>query len=491
VTRPVPITFGAWEPDKATFQSDALVDALNVLPVAGGYGPMSGFSLVDGASLATPITGATVLSDYTASTSIYAGSDDDVHLSLNGAAFVSVYSHGSALDPLNRWRYARFVGKVIAVHPEVAPIADDLGSTTGMTGLGGTPPAANAIGVVSNFLVLGNLDDGIDGLRPNRIRWSGFNDPDAWGTDPGTQADFNDMPDEGGAVQAIIGREFGTVFQRYSVSRMEYVGPPTVFAFGVVEKKRGAIAPGAVIDAGLVAFYIADDGFFLWDGTSSTPIGAGRVDEYFRRRLYPGSADMIVGAFDPLSSSVMWAYPTDSSGTLSEALIYSFTENRWTRSDLRSSWLMSGFDVGQTLEDMDAYGSLEAIPFSFDDPSLLGGNQTVVGFDEDGNYGSLNGATLPGVLETGDWQAAPGMRAFVNAVRPIVDANTVTCAVGVRQQSMADPIVYSSESSRAIDGRCPLRASGRLMRIRQTIAGTQSWTRATGVEASVAAEGRR
>ena len=34
---PIPISFGAWKPDQATFQSDALADALNVVPVPGGY----------------------------------------------------------------------------------------------------------------------------------------------------------------------------------------------------------------------------------------------------------------------------------------------------------------------------------------------------------------------------------------------------------------------------------------------------------------------
>jgi len=53
---PIPIPFGAWKPDQATFQSDALVDALNVVPVPGGYGPAYDFNLIDGVSLTPPIT---------------------------------------------------------------------------------------------------------------------------------------------------------------------------------------------------------------------------------------------------------------------------------------------------------------------------------------------------------------------------------------------------------------------------------------------------
>jgi len=487
MTAPIPISFGPWEPDRATFESGALTAALNVTAVSGGYGPSYGFRPT-ASTLDTPIKGAAVLSNDRAGQYIYAGSNQDIYVSNNAAAFVSVYT-ATGLSDFERWQFARFVGKAIAVHPENDPVGGDLGAA--MTVLGGSPPPARVCGVVGNFLVLGDLDDGIDGLRPNRIRWSGFRNPDTWGTDIGTQADFNDMPDEGGTVQGIIGREFGTVFQRYMISRMTYVGPPTVFQLDVVEKKRGAISPGAIVDCGLIAAYIADDGFFLWDGTSSTPIGAQRVNEYFRKRMYPGTEGRINGSFDPLEQVVSWAYCTDGSGILKERLCYSLAENRWTLSNLNGYWFMSGFDVALTLEDLDAYGSLDSLPFSLDDPTLLGGRVRVVGFDTDGAYGTLTGDALEGHLETGDWQSGPGMRAFVNSVRPLVDAGSVSCAVGARQQALSDPIFYTPDSPSVLDGRCPVRTSGRYMRVRTTIAGGQTWSRTTGVEVHAAREGMR
>ena len=486
MTQPIPLSFGPWEPDQATLESGALTVALNVTPVAGGYGPALSFNST-ASVLETPIKGASVLANDRLEQYIYAGSDQDIYLSINGAAFSSVYTATSTSDA--RWQFTRFVGKAIAVHPDNVPVGGDLGGA--MTALGGSPPPAVTCGVVGNFLVLGNLDDGVDGLRANRIRWSAFRNPNGWGTNIGTQADFNDMPDEGGAVEGIIGREFGTVFQRFMISRMTYVGPPTVFQFDVVEKKRGAIAPGTIIDCGLVAAYIADDGFFLWDGTSSTPIGAQRVNEFFRKRLFPGSENKIVGTFDPLDQIVSWAYETDNTGILKERLSFSLTENRWTLSDLEAHWFMSGFDIALTLEDLDAFGPLDSLPFSLDDPSLQGGRVRAVGFDIDGAYGTLTGDAMEGRIETGDWQAGPGQRAFVNSVRPLVDAGSVTCAVGSRQQALSDPIAYTPDATRVLDGRCPLRASGRYLRVRTTIAGSQTWSRCTGVEVHAAQEGMR
>jgi len=489
MTAPIPIIFGAWKPDQATFQSDALTDALNVVPVPGGYGPTHGFNLVDGVTITPPILGATVFSDTSDASFIYAGSGDDIYVSNNGAVFSSKYHNATPLSTLNSWQFARFVGKAIAVQLGAQTVAGDIGQT--MTALAGSPPRAKTIGVVGDFLVLGDLDDGIDGHRPNRIRWCGFRDPTTWGTSVGAQSDYNDMPDEGGAVQGIVGREFGSVFQRYSISRMTYVGPDTVFRFDVVEKKRGAISSRSIIDCGLIAAYIADDGFMLWDGTNSTPIGAGAVNEYFRGRLAPGTEDYIVGAFDPLSVTISWAYRTDGSALLKERLSYSLTENRWTRSDLTMSWLTSGFDIGYTLESLDQFGSLDNLPFSLDDPKLQGKRFRAVGFDASGNYGPLNGDALAARLDTGDFESAPGIRSFVNGVRPIVDAPTASCAIGWRPQAMSDPITFTNSSPKALDGNCPLRAAGRYMRFRTNIDGMQSWTRATGLEVPVLAEGMR
>jgi len=488
VTSPISIPLGAWEPDGVDFQSSSLMQADNVTPIPGGYGPSLGFN-PSTSVLTPPIKGASVISDSAGAAYVYAGSGNQIYVSNNGAAFASVYTSGSTLSAINRWQFARFVGKVIGVHPQNAPVSGDIGSA--MTVLGGTPPVANVAGVVGNFLVLGDLVDGIDGVRRNRIRWSGFRNPATWGTNVGTQADFNDMPDEGGVVQGIIGREFGTIFQRYAISRMTYVGSPVVFQFDQVEKKRGALAPGCIIDAGLIAAYIADDGFFLWDGTSSTPIGAQRVNTYFRERLYPGGENYITGYFDPLSSTIGWAYPTDATLALNERLIYSLTENRWTRSTLAGAWFMTGFDVGYTLGQMDQFGPIGDIPFSFDDPKLKGGRSRAVGFNTAGAYGGLNGPTLEAVFLTGEWQAKSGSRAFVNALRPVTDAADVTCAAGVKAQMQSDAVAYTSDASRTIDGKCPIRANGRFMRFKMDIAPMQTWAEASAIEASVAAEGRR
>ena len=83
-----------------------------------------------------------------------------------------------------------------------------LGTDTAFANLAGSPPKADFIAVVRDFVWVGNIDEG-SGRVPFRVRWSGFNDIDGWttGTD---QSDFQDLPDSG-AVTGLVGGEYCTI----------------------------------------------------------------------------------------------------------------------------------------------------------------------------------------------------------------------------------------------------------------------------------------
>jgi hypothetical protein len=300
----IPIPLGPWEPDKAAHMSTSLTEAINVLPVAGAYAPFRGLFPTPGQILPTAARGYFAIPMPDGSPLIYAATATDIY-KIAGSSPTVVYA-GGAITPAY-WRFVQFQGRTIAINPEVVP----LGATTGsFTALGGTPPRAKAVAVVGDFLVLGNLqNDGVDGYQPNRIRWSGFDNPDTWGTSVGTQADFQPMPDIGGPVVAITGRELGTIYQRKCISRMQYVGPPNIFTFDVVEQQRGAVSAGAVCNAGDLDFFYSDDGFFAWNGAASTPIGTDRVDRWVRSRLDFSKVDAIFSAYDPQTRCVMWGIP--------------------------------------------------------------------------------------------------------------------------------------------------------------------------------------
>lgn len=485
MARPAAIQFGEWRPDMAPHMSPALTAATNVLPVAGSYAPVPDHVPIAGTGLPSRAFGlfATPRSD--GSPVIYTATQRKVFRVLNGALAQTFDAGAISAAP---WWFAQMNGRIIAGNQGISPVAGVPGAA--MAPLGGNPPAARVGAVVErNFLVLGNIqNDGPDGLQPSRVRWSGFTNPDTWGTDVGTQADFEDLADDGGPVVAIAGRATGTIFQRRAITRMQYVGGSTVFQFTSVEQARGAIATGAVCDIGPLTFFKADDGFFAWDGVQALPIGTDRVDRWFDEHVEHTRLDLLASAYDPVSRCVMWAFPEAGQNENSRIIVYSIADQKWSTIDFAAQQLATSATLPATLEAMP---TPDSAPLSFDDAAYGGKRPILAGIDAGGVYGTFTGALLASTIETGDFQAAPGQRSFVNGVRPIVDAETARVAIGEREQATKDVIAWRSPTAMGVDGVCPQRVDGRYLRYRLTTDAGDDWSRAVGLEITLRGTGKR
>jgi hypothetical protein len=481
----VPITFGEWRPDQAPHMSPALAEATNVLPVAGAYAPFPAHVPISGTGLTGAVLGFFATPSANGSPIIYAATRNEIRRILNGSTSLAYSAGAISAAP---WWFASMNGRIIAGNRYVAPVGGVPGAA--FAPLGGSPPAARVGAVVErNFLVLGNLtNDGVDGLCPNRVRWSGFNNPDTWGTSVGTQADFEDLVDEGGPVVAITGRSTGTVFQRKAITRMQFVGGSTVFQFTTVELGRGAISAGAVCDIGPLAFFRADDGFFAWDGVQAAPIGTGRVDRWFHENVDHTRLDLIVSGFDPISRCVMWAFPENGQAANSRIVAFSLADQKWSAVALGVQQIGASGTLPMTLESMPTPDTATA---SFDDPLYAGKRPVLAAINAAGVYGTFTGAPLASTIVTGDFQSKPGQRSFVTGVRPVIDAAGARIAVGERLQTSSDAVSWLPATARGVDGLCPQRADARYVRYRQTTLAGEPWTRAVGVEVRMRATGLR
>jgi hypothetical protein len=481
-----PITFGEWRPDAPTHMSPALVQADNVLSIAGSPAPFPAHVPIAGTALPLPAKGffPALLSDGTPM--IYGATRDSVYLIRNGS-FRIVYTTYPAR--VKRWWFAQVGGKVCAGCDAVPPVGAELGKD--MVALGGNPPTA-AVGAVVNrdYLVLGNLkNEEADGTVENRVRWSGVMNPDTWGTDIATGADFEDMHDEGGPVMAITGRSVGLVFQRKAITRMQFTGnPSTVFAFTVLELGRGVPCAGAVCDAGPIVCYYSDDGFFAHDGSQSIPIGDTKVNDWFAKNADPAKFDLMRSGYDPAHRCVLWAFTEVGQSVNSAILCYSIPEARFTLIRLGMQDIASAATLPASIESMP---TPDTDPLSWDDASRVGKQPVLAGIDQTNTYGSFTGATLAATITTGDFQANPGSRAFVSGVRPIVDASGVQVAVGTKSQLTSDPVVWRPASAQGADGTCPQRADARYHRFKMTTPAGANWSRAVGLELDLQEAGER
>ncbi len=491
---PAEIAFGEWLPDMPPLNNPGAVEALNVIPSDGCYIPFcqhvpGGFN----ETLLDPCRGAIAVTLPDDTVQIFAGTVNGLFTKIGGGAWSGLIT--GAYNGDYAWQFIRVNEQMVTLHQDYVPQRTEVGTLGPSALVGGTPPRAACGGQVRDFLVLGNLlsdpDDGGDPF-PARIRWSGFNNIDApWISDPATQADFQDMPAEGGPVMAIAGREVGTVFQTRMISRMTYRGLPEVFDITHVENKRGAISRDCVVDIGGFLFFIAEDGFFAWNGTNSSPIGINKVNRYFFNRLQWSMRSRIVGAHDPVNGCVMWAFPTDSSGKLNEIIIYSYRENKFSHSIQVVEYLFTSAASNVTIDELT--DPLESYVYSFDDPSLRqGARGRLAAFNQAHTYGLFNGVNMAATMDTGEYSAPNHHRVFTNGVRPIVDlaVPAATVQTAMRDQMIGGPITFEANVAQELDGVCPILADARYMRFRVNLPEAAVWQQAVGVEVARKGGGR-
>ena len=122
-------------------------------------------------------------------------------------------------------------------------------------------------------------------------------------------SDFQDFPD-GGIVRGVAGGEAGIIFQDQAIRRMSYVpGSPIIFQIDRITQDKGLYAPYSIIRAGERIFFYAGQGFHkIEPGGVPEQIGLERVDRTFLADLDKGNLQLFMGAADPRSSRVYWAY---------------------------------------------------------------------------------------------------------------------------------------------------------------------------------------
>jgi hypothetical protein len=338
-------------------------------------------------------------------------------------------------------------------------------------------------------VVLGDTVDGTNGTVPHRIQWCRIDVPAEWPTPNSAdalakQAGEQFMPSDLGPVTGIVGNDqFGIVFQRTGISRMTYVGGDVVYQFDNYEKGRGCAYPNAIVPIGKGAVFIAADGFYFTDGTTVTPLGFGKFDQYFLSSVDTGNKERAYGALDKLKKLIYWTYPAsgNSSGQPNAMLVFNHGENRATHAQDSVECLITGLTTATTLEDLDAlFASIDDVTPPLDDPYWQGGNEVLQGFTSNYKLGSFSGDPGTAVIDGGEAELNPGLMTFISGVRPIVQGQSnVTVALGIRNDYANDPAYTPDTSLTARTGFADFRKESRMARARVKVTG--NFTSAQGI----------
>jgi len=345
------IEFGEWMPDSPKLIGAAL-KAKNCIGEKSYYKPFPSLA-TDTNALDSRAFGAISFTDKTGVVYTFAGDATKLY-KLSAGVFSDVSKTGGYTELTdNRWKFAKFGTNTIATNylDNVQNFDLSGGSGTKFEDLAGSPPRAKHIAVVGEFVVLANLVDGIYGVANNALRWSGINNITQWTPSAATQSDGQILENgDGGAIQGIVGNSnYGIIIQQRCIQRMNYVGSPLVFSFEVLERNRGTSLPNSIVVIGREVFYIADDGFYRFNGVQSIPIGKDKVSAWFFDNFDFTYKDRLSASIDPLNTVVMWAFTTNGAGTggnPNRIICYNWISGRFTLIEVNVQLLYEALTAG-------------------------------------------------------------------------------------------------------------------------------------------------
>ena len=488
------LKFGKWLPDQPDTTGGVTI-AKNVIPALQGYRGLQDLSQFSNAA-DSRIRGIFAAKDSSGNPKIFASDVNKLYeftKTSNNLTNISKSGNYTSLDDDDVWKFIDYSKFIIASsgNNNILQVYQN-GTSSLFADISGAP-AAKHMAVVRDFVFTGNVKYG-GTTYPNRLYWSALASHTGWtiGTD---QSDIQDIFDMGD-VTGVVGGEYATILCEKGIVRGSYVGTPLIFQFDKVQTGFGCNYPNSVANVGSTVFYLSDDGFYKFDGQTSTPIGAEKVNRFFFDDFTIRNKGRMSTAVDPTEQIVVWSYTSGSSNddTPDRLLIYNYAIDQWSYAELDCQMISSFMTINYTLEELDFISSnLDALPASLDSSIYIGG-QFIFGGAKDNKIHTFSGDNKTALIETSDLDTGQGNSSVITNVIPyleIVGGTTpnVTAQISSRSRQV-DSDSFGTASSLNADGYCNIRSNqGRYHKIRLNVSGT--WKYISGIEVEAKTTGRR
>lgn len=412
--------------------------------IVGGSGSGAKATFTVSGNTVTAITVTTAGTNYKLSDANLTASPGGVtslsfHVTALSGAATQAYNLGAGSNA-TLWQFAQFDNAVIAVAPGTNPQVYFLGTSTNFQDLGGGPPQASFVTVINRFVLLSGI-----AAQPNRIQWSDEDNVAQWTPGVG-QADFQDIPDGGRALNVAGLDLYGIVLQDSVARLMFFVGPPVTFQITKITggEGNGLYAPYAMALGQDRVFWLSPQGFkMVSPGSSPVPIGKEKVDRtFFNLAAANQQVGLIQATCDPKDNRFYCIFETTAAagnGISDGGLLYDWALQRWAKLDF------TGYNGG--LQCIGTCGSLGAgLGQQANTMGLagVGGNNGPLSFTQPIVAGQNIAAAT---LETGE-HGDPSTRMFIRSFRPISDAPGVQGQISYRDTPL--PPTFGTVASLSI-----------------------------------------
>lgn len=471
----VRIPLPEYKPDQSN-NSGVLLKAENVIPALDGYRSLPGL-LTQSDAMAGTFQGGTSAIASDGSAYLLAGTASKLQRLSSAGAWTDL---ATGLSITGRWRFSQFGDYVVAVTGGATREVDLAAATA--SAIAGAP-SATSVCVIGDHVVLGQAGGDI-----SKVAWSAFRDHTGWTV--GTNQAGEQTMQTGGAVQGVVGGEYGIVLQRERIVRMTRTGDADApFQFDEISSNFGCAASATIAQAGRTIFFRSDRGFMaLDDGQSLRPIGSEKVDRYFDTQVSRDDLERMFAAVDPQNKLVFWGVP-GSPGTL---WIYNFELDRWSTASLAFEGIFPGFTTSIGIDDLAViYTNLDTMPYTLDDPRWSGGNPRLYLVDTSHQLALLSGDTLAAQMDLGYSEIVQGQRTRVRGVRFITDATGGVSVVMNAKARIGDGDDNTTAGTMRVTGKMPIRTAGRYISTSIRFAAATDWDYIQGIEIDCEAGGAR
>ena len=507
---------GEWTPGLfSVLAPDNLQTAKNCLPKTGGYEPMPGLSNLNTEVLPFAPIGAIRARRDDGTNAFFAGLEDTTNNNMELYWYKPTDIGGGVID--DRWvdvsktagylsaisrrvEFAQFGTSIFCASYTNETQTLDMARDAKFMDASPTTPRASHVVTAENFLWLGDIYSRDAGSQRNAVQWSALADPYNFpvpGTDAATAVLSGRQVFEGGGgiVQGVFsGSEVVAIFQESAIWRADFVGGDVVWDINNVEENVGLLIKGAAITFGRYIFFISEDGFRIFDYTSSKNIGKDRVNQWFFDNYDADYPDSVSIARDPKKTQIRMSFSaTGNSGVPNKVIVYDWNLDRFTYGDITVHSMIGAGAVQDNLDSAGVAGDQDVLEddvgdgadldygaLSFDDRQSGTGLREIGGFDSLFRLSTFSGTNLAGVLETGDVELSPGRHSFLSGVKASIRGTDVKCQVAVVSEfEHVEPteLEFGNEVPREKNGLFPMRLEGARHRFRFNC-GTQ-WSEAS------------
>src|SRR5210317_1867214 len=145
-------------------------------------------------------------------------------------------------------------------------------------------------------------------------------------------------------IGSLKAKETILVWTDNALYTMKFIGAPFTFGFEQVGTNCGLIGKYAAVEIDGVAFWLSNNGFFMFDGTvKSLPCS---VEDYVYDQADTTKGQQIYAGINNLYTEVVWYYPSQGSDYNDQYVIFNYGEPMkggvwYTGTEARTTWIDS------------------------------------------------------------------------------------------------------------------------------------------------------